>query len=86
MEYAGGGEPSSLRGKVFKKIMDDIINGKYKLGETLVESRLADELGVSRTPVREALKQLELEGLVAPLPNRRVVVEGVKSTDRKSVV
>ncbi|MBZ4688488.1 MAG: transcriptional regulator, GntR family [Clostridiales bacterium] len=81
MEYTGGGEQNSLRGKVFKQLLDDILNGKYKPGETLVESRLADELGVSRTPIREALKQLELEGLVTPLANRRVVVEGVTQRD-----
>ncbi len=81
MEYTGGGDQNSLRGKVFKQILDDILNGKYRTGETLVESRLADEYGVSRTPIREALKQLELEGLVSPMPNRRVVVEGVTQRD-----
>ena len=81
MEYTGGGDQNSLRSKVFKRILEDIINGKYKTGETLVESRLADELGVSRTPIREALKQLELEGLVTPLANRRVVVEGITQRD-----
>lgn len=85
MEYTGGGDQNSLRGRVFKRILDDILNGKYKPGQTLVESKLAEELGVSRTPVREALKQLELEGLVTPLPNRRVVVEGITQRDIEDI-
>ena len=44
----------SLRGRVFNKIRDDILSGKYKEGEELREVAIGDELGVSRTPVREA--------------------------------
>ena len=43
----------SLRGQVFTKIQDDIINGRYEPGDSLVETKLAEELGVSRTPVRK---------------------------------
>ena len=50
----------SLRGRVFHKIRDDILNGKYKENEELKEVAIGQELGVSRTPVREALRQLEL--------------------------
>jgi DNA-binding GntR family transcriptional regulator len=81
MEYTGGGDQSSLRGMVFNRLQEDILNGVYRPGETLVESKLAEKLGVSRTPIREAIKQLELEGLVTPLPNRRVVVRGVTEKD-----
>ena len=60
----------SLRGRVFNKIRDDILSGKYKEGEELREVAIGDELGVSRTPVREAFRQLELEGLIQIVPNK----------------
>ena len=67
----------SLRGRVFHKIRDDILNGKYKEHEELKEVAIGNELGVSRTPVREALRQLELEGLVQIIPNRGAFVTGI---------
>ena len=51
----------SLREKIFLKLRQDILDGKYKAGDSLVELKLAEEMGVSRTPVREAIRQLELE-------------------------
>ena len=53
----------SLRGRVFQKIREDILTGVYKEHDELREVSIGEELGVSRTPVREALRQLELEGL-----------------------
>ncbi len=74
-------ERYSLHSYVFNYIRDAILNGSYKPGEALVETRLADELGVSRTPIREAIRQLELEGLVISIPNKGVVVNGVSQQD-----
>ena len=54
----------SLRGKVFESIREDILSGRYEQNTELKETAIGAELGVSRTPVREALRQLELEGLV----------------------
>lgn len=71
----------SLRGKVFQKIRDDILKGKYKENEELREITLGKELGVSRTPVREALRQLELEGLVKIVPNKGAYVTGISQKD-----
>ena len=51
----------SLSGRVFQKIREDILNGKYKENDELRENTIGKELGVSRTPVREALRQLELD-------------------------
>lgn len=75
----------SLTSKIFNILRDDILNNKYKEGEKLVEAKLAEDLGVSRTPVREALKQLELDGLVENLPNRGVIVLGISIQDIEDI-
>lgn len=76
---------TSLSDKVYRILRDSIAEGRYKTGDCLVEMKLAEELGVSRTPVREALKQLELEELVEPQPNRTVVVKGLSKEDVRDV-
>lgn len=77
----GDGYSGSLRERVFAQIQNDILNGKYEPGDNLIELRLSEELGVSRTPVREALKQLELEGLVQATPNKGTIVTGISNQD-----
>ena len=59
---------------ICKKIADDIVLGRFKPGERLDETMLAELFKVSRTPVREALKQLATHGLVVCRPNRGAVV------------
>ena len=54
----------SLADQVFERLENDIIQGVYPRGEILTELRLAEELGVSRTPIREALRRLEQERLI----------------------
>lgn len=71
----------SLRGRVFNKIREDILSGVYHENEELKENSIGIELGVSRTPVREALRQLELEGLVTMIPNKGAYVTGITSKD-----
>ncbi len=71
----------SLRIRVFNAIENAILDGEYKDGDSLNELRLSKELGISRTPVREALMQLELEGLVRNVPNKGAVVVGVTEQD-----
>ncbi|MCT4592666.1 MAG: GntR family transcriptional regulator [Anaeromicrobium sp.] len=71
----------SLTSRIFHILREDILNDKYKEGEKLGEAKLAEELGVSRTPVREALKQLELNGIVENIPNRGVIVRGISKRD-----
>lgn len=82
--YAGGKEEIdrySLRGRVFNKIREDILAGNYREKDELREAAISKELGVSRTPVREALRQLELEGLVSIIPNKGAYVNGITSKD-----
>jgi len=75
----------SLREQVFAKIEEDIINGRYLEGEKITESMLCNDLGVSRTPIREAIRQLELEGLVETIPNKGIVVTGITKTDIEDI-
>ena len=75
----------SLRSRVFQAIKEKILNGVYKENEELRENTLATELGVSRTPVREALRQLELEGLVKIVPNKGACVTGITKKDVKDI-
>jgi DNA-binding GntR family transcriptional regulator len=75
----------SLHGRVFNRLREDIISGKYKENEELRESTIAGELGVSRTPVREAIKQLELEGLVNVIPNKGAYVTGISEKDIRDI-
>ncbi len=84
--YGDGDSMSgSLRSRVFSQLQNNILNGLYEPGESLIETKLSDELGVSRTPVREALRQLELEGLVQAVPNKGVVVKGVSAQDIQDI-
>lgn len=71
----------SLRGKVFNKIREDILAGNYPEKFELREAAISKEMGVSRTPVREALRQLELEGLVSIIPNKGAYVNGITPKD-----
>lgn len=75
----------SLSAKVFHKLREEILAGKYAADEELKEKNIGEELGVSRTPVREALRQLELEGLVSIIPNRGAFVVGVSLKDVKDI-
>ncbi len=83
--FKGKKENKSLTSIIFEKIREDILMGKYARGEKIVEAKLAEELGVSRTPVREALKQLELDGLVDNIPNRGVIVKGISKQDIQDI-
>lgn len=78
-------EGYSLADKVFKKLEEDILNGTMAPGENLTEIKLSQTLGVSRTPVREAIHRLEQEGLVELTPNKGAVVIGVSEQDLQDV-
>lgn len=70
-----------LRELVFESLREAIISGQLRSGERLMEIQLAEEMGVSRTPVREAIRKLELEGLVAMIPRKGAYVAGLSLKD-----
>ncbi len=75
----------SLRGRVFHRLREDILSGKYEEHEELKEVAIGEEMGVSRTPVREAFRQLELEGLIQIIPNKGAYVTGITEKDVKDI-
>jgi len=70
-----------LRELVFETLRESIISGQLKPSERLMEIQLADELGVSRTPVREAIRKLELEGFVVMIPRKGAYVADISLKD-----
>ena len=75
------GSIKSLEEGVFRKLEEEILNGKLKRGDTLQEISLSKRLGVSRTPVRGALHRLAEEGLIEIAPNRGAIVVGIEKDD-----
>ncbi len=70
-----------LSGNLFTELQSDILRGRLKQGEKLSEQQICDRYGLSRTPVREAFRQLELEGLIETIPNRGAYVLGLSERD-----
>lgn len=74
----------SLADQVFEHLETDILSGKYQRGETLNESKLSAAMGVSRTPIREALRRLEQEHLIEEASKGMVVV-GISEKDLEDI-
>ena len=75
-----------LRDVVFNTLRQAIITGEFAPGERLMEIALANRLGVSRTPVREAIRKLELEGLVVMIPRKGAEVAKITEKDLRDVL
>lgn len=75
-----GADHIALREQVLAELRRRIVDGDYAQGERLTETRLADDFGVSRNPVREALRVVEAEGFVQILPRRGAVVATLDET------
>ena len=75
-----------LRDVVFNTLRQAILKGELKPGERLMEIQLANKLGVSRTPVREAIRKLELEGLVLMIPRKGAEVAEITRQDMEDVL
>jgi DNA-binding GntR family transcriptional regulator len=77
--------PVSIREKVYSAVRDDIVNGRLHPGERIIESRIAQEIKTSRTPVREALHILEREGLLEAIPRVGYRVKETKWEDVEQI-
>lgn len=75
-----------LRDVVFNTLRQAILTGELKPGERLMEIHLANRLGVSRTPIREAIRKLELEGLVTMIPRRGAEVAQITEKSMSDVL
>ena len=75
-----------LRDVVFNTLRKAILRGELKPGERLMEIQLANKLGVSRTPIREAIRKLELEGLVVMIPRKGAEVAKITVRDLKDAL
>lgn len=74
-----------MRETIFKEIRKQILFGEMKPGQKIIEMELAEQLGVSRTPVREALHKLELERLVKIVPRKHCIVIGLTNENIKEI-
>ncbi|MGI6097121.1 MAG: GntR family transcriptional regulator [Dethiobacteria bacterium] len=74
-----------LSTKISDELRHKIVTGKLKPGEGLTEKKLAEEFKVSRTPIREAIRQLETEGLVRLSPKKGAIVEGITGRDIEEI-
>lgn len=75
-----------LRDVVFNTLRQAILRGELQPGERLLEIHLANKLGVSRTPIREAIRKLELEGLVIMIPRKGAVVAEITEKSLRDVL
>lgn len=75
----------SLADCVFDKLENDILSGKYAYGELLTEARLSEELGVSRTPIREAIRRLEQEHILL-VTGKGLKVQGITRDDIRDIM
>ena len=62
--------------KIEEELKTEILTGKLRPGQRIVEQKLCDRYGISRTPIREILRHVEAEGLIETIPNRGAVVKG----------
>jgi len=75
----------SIRQKIYDHIREQLLNGEIPPYQHLIEAKIAKEIGTSRTPVREALHSLELEGLIESIPRVGYVVKPIKETEVEEI-
>jgi DNA-binding GntR family transcriptional regulator len=82
----GDGRRPSLTDKAYDHVRDAILHGEIPVGTVLAEATIADELGISKTPVRQALQLLRTEGLLEVGPRRQLVVRGFSVAHRNEIL
>ena len=75
----------TIRNQVYQILKDDICEGRFAPGQWLQENELAERLCVSRSPIREALRQLASDGLVVEIPNKGVFVKEFTTRDIEEI-
>jgi DNA-binding GntR family transcriptional regulator len=78
-------DTKTIRRKIYEHLREQLLNGEITPPEHLVEARIAKELGTSRTPVREALHSLELEGLIKAIPRVGYVVKPISEQEVEEI-
>ncbi|WP_312352990.1 GntR family transcriptional regulator, partial [Aminipila sp.] len=76
---------SSLTNEIVDILRERILKGEYIIGEKIIENQIATEFRVSRTPIRDAFKQLETEGLIDYIPNRGSFAKGFTKQDMQDI-
>jgi DNA-binding GntR family transcriptional regulator len=71
----------TLRERIVESIRNAIVNGKLQPGTRIAEPELADKFGISRTPIREAFRQLESEGFISVVPRKGAIVASISPQD-----
>ena len=82
----GGFDRSTLHSNVVEYLRDRIISGDLRAGEPVPERQLSSDLNISRTPLREALKVLEVEGMIKILPYRGAIVADISSEEADEIM
>ncbi|MBP1933893.1 GntR family transcriptional regulator [Ammoniphilus resinae] len=73
--------PVTVREYVYEQLKSNILSGVYRPGQRLIEATLAEELEVSRTPIRDALNRLEIDGLITTSPHKGIFVTKITKRD-----
>lgn len=86
MMFQNAGINLTIRDQVYKILRSAIVTGEFQWGEQLKESQLAERLNVSRSPIREALRQLSGDGLVVNIPHKGMFVRQITKREIEDVV
>ena len=78
-------ESETIRKKVYNYVREQVLNGEIKANERLIETKIAKQIGTSRTPVREALHSLEIEGLIESIPRIGYTVKPLSDREAEEI-